>query len=77
MSTSASGPSPPFFEVTPTDHRAWIAVGTTLGLCCTLVTLMIRGFVRVAISPPFGRDDIFMLVATVGYYRPSLYAGFH
>lgn len=56
---------PPLLEVTPTDHCAWVAIATTLGLCCALVTLLLRAFVRVVISPPFGHDDTTILAATV------------
>ena len=57
---------PPLLEVTPLDHRAWIAVAAALGLCCALVTLLLRAFVRAVISPPFGHDDSTILAATVG-----------
>ncbi len=58
---------PPLLQVTPTDHSAWIAVATVLGLCCALVTLLIRAFVRIVISPPLGYDDAAILAATVSY----------
>lgn len=58
---------PPLLQVTPTDHSAWIAVATTLGLCCALVTLLIRAFVRIVISPPLGGDNATILAATVSY----------
>ncbi len=56
---------PPFYQVTPTDHGAWVVVATGVGISCALVTLLIRGFVRVVISPPFGRDDTTILLAMV------------
>lgn len=56
---------PPFLEVTPTDHGAWVAVATALGLCCALLTSMMRIFVRARINPPFAHDDIVMLAAMV------------
>ncbi len=58
---------PPLFQVTPTDHSAWVAVATALGLCCALVTLLIRAFVRIVISPPLGGDDVTILAAAVSY----------
>ncbi len=64
MSTPLNRYHPPFFQVTPTDHTAWIAVATVLGLCCTLVTLLIRFFVRFVIHPPLGRDDLLIFAAT-------------
>ncbi len=64
MSTPVNRYYSPFFQVTPNDHTAWIAIATALGLCCTLVTLLIRVFVRFTISPPFGRDDFLMFSAT-------------
>jgi hypothetical protein len=60
---------PPFCQVTPNDHGAWVAVATGVGLCCALVALMIRAFVRVVISPPFGHDDTAILLATVSSLR--------
>lgn len=56
---------PPLLKVTPTDHSAWVAIATALGLCCAFVTLLLRAFVRVVISPPFGHDDTTILTATV------------
>ena len=48
----------PLLEITPTDHRAWIAIAVALGLASTLTTLVLRGFIRAVINPPFGTDDI-------------------
>ncbi|KAL8828531.1 MAG: hypothetical protein Q9170_006561 [Blastenia crenularia] len=56
---------PPLLEVTPTDHSAWVAISTALGLCCALVTLLLRAFVRAVISPPFGHDDTAIMAATL------------
>ncbi|KAL8727909.1 MAG: hypothetical protein Q9181_005537 [Wetmoreana brouardii] len=64
MTTAAPYRYPPLLEVTPTDHTAWIAIATVLGLCCALVTALLRIFVRILISPPFGSDDTIVLVAT-------------
>lgn len=68
---SALNRHPPLLEVTPFDHRAWLAVATALGLCCALMTLLIRIFLRVVISPPFAHDDTINLAATVR--RPISY----
>lgn len=65
MSTPVPYVHPPLLEVTPTDHTAWIVITTFLGLCCALVTALLRIFVRLVISPPFGHDDTIVLVATV------------
>lgn len=65
MSSTPGSYLPPFCQITPNDHGGWIAVITGVGICCTLVALMIRAFVRVVISPPFGRDDTVILLATV------------
>ena len=64
MSTLVNGRYSPLFQVTSDNHTVWIAIATVLGLCCTLVTLLIRVFIRFMISPPFGSDDFVMLVAT-------------
>ncbi|KAL9000492.1 MAG: hypothetical protein Q9169_000785 [Polycauliona sp. 2 TL-2023] len=65
MTTPAPFRHPPLLEVTPTDHTAWIAIATVLGLCCAVVTALLRIFVRLVISPPFGHDDTVVLVATL------------
>ncbi len=56
---------PPFYQVTPIDHGAWVAVATGVGICCAPVALLIRVFVRVVINPPFGSDDITISLAMV------------
>ena len=74
MSTPADNYSPPFFQVTPNDHTAWTAIATVLGLCCTLVTVLIRVFIRTMISPPFKSDDFLMFVATASVALPVVTA---
>lgn len=64
-SIPAPNDHPPFLEVTPTDHGAWVAIATALGLCCALLTSMIRIFVRARVNPPFAHDDIAVLAAMV------------
>lgn len=59
------GHYPPFAVVTPTDHSAWIIIGTAFGLSCVLLFSVIRICIRLTISPPFGLDDVFVGSATV------------
>ena len=65
MTTAVPYRHPPLLTVTPTDHTAWIVITAILGICCALVTALLRIFVRAVISPPFGHDDTVVLVATV------------
>ncbi|KAL9630035.1 MAG: hypothetical protein Q9204_004936 [Flavoplaca sp. TL-2023a] len=64
---------PPLLTVTPTDHTAWIVIAAILGICCALVTALLRIFVRAVISPPFGHDDTVVLVATAAYASDIFY----
>jgi hypothetical protein len=54
---------PPLAIVSDTDHTAWIAICTILGLPIILVFGMIRYAVRRAVD--FGSDDGFAAAATV------------
>ncbi|KAL8886437.1 MAG: hypothetical protein Q9215_005861 [Flavoplaca cf. flavocitrina] len=65
MTTAVPYRHPPLLTVTPTDHTAWIVITAILGICCALVTALLRIFVRAVISPPFGHDDTVVLVATL------------
>jgi hypothetical protein len=59
------GYSPPFYEVTDTDHTAWIIIGTALCLCWLLLFAAIRTFIRCTITPGLGLDDVAVAVSTV------------
>lgn len=56
---------PPLLIVDDTHHGAWVAIAAAFGLTLTLVCLLIRLYVRIAVSPPFGIDDLVLLFATV------------
>ena len=55
----------PFAVLTETDHSIWILIVTALGMVCALVFGSMRIFVRVTINPPFGADDILLVIGTV------------
>ncbi|EXJ56542.1 hypothetical protein A1O7_06886 [Cladophialophora yegresii CBS 114405] len=59
------GYSPPFYEVTDTDHTAWIIIATALCLCWLLLFAAIRVFIRCTITPGYGLDDVSVGIATV------------
>lgn len=67
---------PPLLIVDDTHHGAWVAIAAGYGLTLTLVCLLIRVYVRVLISPPFGIDDLVLLGATVSRYYTCLSAYF-
>lgn len=56
---------PPAIAVSDTQHGAWITVAAALGLAVTFICLGMRIYVRVAIAPPFGLDDIALSVGFV------------
>lgn len=59
------GYSPPFQVVDDLHHGAWLIIVAALGLVLSLVSFLIRLYVRVALHPPFGKDDYVLLGATV------------
>ncbi|KAJ5645400.1 hypothetical protein N7507_011411 [Penicillium longicatenatum] len=59
------GQSPPFEVVDDFHHGAWIIITVALGLVVSLVCFLIRLYVRLMLMPPFARDDIVLLGATV------------
>ena len=65
------GQSPPFAIITDTDHSGWVIIATAFGLSCVLICALIRVFVRIAISPPFGHDDTVLAAATVRLTTPK------
>lgn len=63
------GQSPPFEVVDDFHHGAWIIITVALGLVVSLVCFLIRLYVRLLLMPPFARDDIVLLGATVSSCR--------
>lgn len=64
------GQSPPF-EVIDSDHRGGvIIIVAACSLVLSLVAVLIRVYVRLLLSPPFGLDDHVLLGATVGDPKP-------
>ncbi|KAL4817238.1 hypothetical protein BDW67DRAFT_190437 [Aspergillus spinulosporus] len=59
------GYSPPFQVVDDLHHGAWVIIIVALGLVLSLVSFLIRLYVRLALHPPFGKDDYVLLGATV------------
>ncbi|KAB8247291.1 hypothetical protein BDV35DRAFT_392070 [Aspergillus flavus] len=59
------GYSPPFQVVDDSHHGAWIIITGALGLVVSLVSFLIRLYVRLVLSPPFAYDDFVLLGATI------------
>ena len=57
------GQSAPLATITSTDHRGLVAIATALGLIFSLISLVIRGYVRYEFSNSFGADDVVICVA--------------
>ncbi|KAL4947813.1 hypothetical protein BDW69DRAFT_189851 [Aspergillus filifer] len=58
------GYSPPFQVVDDNHHGAWVIITVAIGLVLSLVSFLIRLYVRLALHPPFGKDDYILLGAT-------------
>ncbi len=71
------GHAPPFASVTPTDHSAWIIIGTAFGLSCVLLFSVIRICARTSNAPRFALDDAFLASATVGLLGMSCVLQLH
>ncbi|KAL3452445.1 hypothetical protein BJX65DRAFT_303279 [Aspergillus insuetus] len=63
--TVLPGQSPPFQVVDDQHHGAWIIITVALCLVLSIVSFLIRLYVRLALNPPFGSDDWVFLGATV------------
>ncbi|EAA64876.1 hypothetical protein AN2044.2 [Aspergillus nidulans FGSC A4] len=59
------GYSPPFQVVDDLHHGAWVIIVVALGLVLSLVSFLIRLYVRLALHPPLGKDDYVLLGATI------------
>ncbi|KAB8072948.1 hypothetical protein BDV29DRAFT_202039 [Aspergillus leporis] len=60
-----SGYAPPFQVVDDQHHGAWIIIVGALGLVVSLVSFLIRLYVRLVLSPPLAYDDFVLLGATI------------
>ncbi|CAF9920580.1 MAG: hypothetical protein HETSPECPRED_004291 [Heterodermia speciosa] len=59
--------SEPLAVITPDKHGGLIIITNAFGLILVLIFLVIRVLSRVVISPPFDRDDLALVVATLGF----------
>ncbi|KAL5358982.1 hypothetical protein BJX96DRAFT_53332 [Aspergillus floccosus] len=59
------GYSPSFQVVDDKHHGAWIIITAALGLVVSLVSFLIRLYVRLVLNPPFAVDDFVLLGATI------------
>lgn len=61
------GQSAPAESIDAMHHGGWIIIATAIGLTLVLVCLLIRLYIRLAISPITGPADYVLVVAGVGY----------
>lgn len=59
------GQAPPFETVDDKHHSAWVIITAAIELSVSLVCLLIRIYVRLFLSPPFGLSDSIVVLATV------------
>ncbi len=66
-SSSTSAPSiPPLAAITPTDHTGIVLIGTALALVFSVVSMLIRIYIRLQFRHEFSLDDISSISAVVG-----------
>ncbi|KAI1618475.1 hypothetical protein EDD37DRAFT_622808 [Exophiala viscosa] len=59
------GQTPPLAIITPTDQRGVLYIITALCLATSIVSLLIRAYVRVEFSQSYGKDDISVAAAFI------------
>jgi len=59
------GDHAPLAAVDANHHGGWVVICNAFGLLVILFTLLIRVYIRVKVSPPFGADDITLTAATL------------
>ena len=57
--------SEPLAVITPNSHGGLVIITNAFGMILVLIFLIIRVLSRVIISPPFDRDDLALVIATV------------
>ncbi|CAI7660814.1 unnamed protein product [Penicillium pancosmium] len=66
------GQSPPFETIDDKHHAGIIILTAAICLVISLVSLLIRVYVRKFLSPPWGSDDIILLGATITAVAESI-----
>ncbi|KAJ5744350.1 hypothetical protein N7533_009220 [Penicillium manginii] len=66
------GQSPPFETIDDKHHAGIIIITAAICLLISLVSLLIRVYVRKFLSPPWGSDDIILLGATITAVAESI-----
>lgn len=61
--------SPPLTVRTLTDRSGIVLIGTASGLTFTLISLLIKVFIRLDIRNQFARDDVVVAIAMVGLHQ--------
>ena len=64
--------SEPLAVITPDRHGGLIIITNAFGLILVLIFLIIRVLSRAIISPPFDRDDLALVIATVRWHLPTV-----
>lgn len=66
MSTNDLDLRPPFLEVTPNDHGAWVIVASSLFIIITVLVVTVTLFSRIKVLRSLSWSDVFLSLATVG-----------
>ena len=73
------GSKAPAIQLDANHHGSWLVICSAFGLVIVLLTLIIRVYLRMRVSPPFAADDIALTAATaLSVIQCSLvFAGVH
>ena len=63
--TLLPGQSAPLASITSTDERGIVLIATSLGLAFSLISLVIRIFIRIDFHQAFARDDVAVVASMV------------
>jgi len=59
-----SGYHAPLALADANHHGSWVLICNAFGLLVILICLAIRAYIRMKVSPPFGKDDMTLTAAT-------------
>lgn len=59
-----AGHNAPAITLDENHHGSWLVICSAFGLVIVLLTLIIRVYLRMRVSPPFAADDIALTAAT-------------
>lgn len=65
------GQSSPLLDLDSTHRGALVVIAGAIALTVTLVGLIVRLYIHIAVNPHYGNDDFFLLLATVCLERSA------